>query len=209
MTRIVVVDDHPVFRKGLIALLRAAGLDVVGEATNGLEALQVTLQADADVVLMDISMPELGGIEATERILARLPSVRVVVITLHEDEETVAAALRAGASAYVTKQTEPDQILAAVRAAESGALWLGADVPRPIGGASGSPGSGPATLPGLTPRETAIADLVAKGLTNPMIAERLHLSAKTVANYVSIAALKVGADDRAELARIVRAARGR
>lgn len=206
MTRLVVVDDHPVFRKGLVALLRASDLEVVGEAGSGIEALAVVADTDPDVVLMDVTMPDLGGIEATERLLAEHPSLRVVVITLHEDEATVAQALRAGASAYVTKQSAPEQILAAIAAAESGALWLGPGVPRPLtGGLSAAMTT--TALPGLTARETVIAELIGKGLANPAIAERLHLSVKTVANYVSIVMLKLGADDRAEAARIVRAAR--
>lgn len=206
MTRLVVVDDHPVFRKGLVALLRASDLEVVGEAGSGIEALAVVADTDPDVVLMDVTMPDLGGIEATERLLAEHPSLRVVVITLHEDEATVAQALRAGASAYVTKQSAPEQILAAIAAAESGALWLGPGVPRPLtGGLSAAVTT--TALPGLTARETVIAELIGKGLANPAIAERLHLSVKTVANYVSIVMLKLGADDRAEAARIVRAAR--
>lgn len=204
MSRVLVVDDHPVFRKGLAALLRANGFEVVGEAGNGLEALALVAEVSPEIVLIDVTMPELSGIEATEQILARSPQTRVVVVTLHEDDETVSSALRAGASAYVTKQTEPAQILAALRAVKDGALWLGPGVPRAFPAA---PSSAPPRLSGLTPREAAIADLVSRGLSNPMIAERLHLSAKTVANYVSIAALKLGADDRTELAQLVRAFR--
>lgn len=207
MTRVIVVDDHPIFRKGLIALLRASDVEVVGEAGSGLEALAVVTEVMPDVVLMDISMPDLGGIEATERVIAQHPSVRIVVITLHEDEATVARALRAGASAYVTKQASPEQILAAISAAETGALWLGPGVPRPLGGPTPQ-SSAAAPFEGLTARESAIADLVSRGLSNPIIAERLHLSVKTVANYVSIVMLKLGAADRAEAARLVRAARG-
>jgi DNA-binding NarL/FixJ family response regulator len=205
MTRIVVVDDHPVFRKGIVALLRASDIEVVGEAGSGLEALSVVADTAPAVVLMDLSMPELGGIEATERLLAQHPKLRVVVITLFEDEATVARALRAGASAYVTKQSTPEQILAAISAAESGALWLGPGVPRPFGTSATVPG--PPLLAGLTARESAIADLVSRGLANPVIAERLHLSVKTVANYVSIITLKLGAADRADAARLVRATR--
>lgn len=207
MTRVVVVDDHPIFRKGLIALLRASDVEVVAEAGSGLEALAVIADTLPDVVLMDISMPDLGGIEATERVIAQHPTVRIVVVTLHEDEATVARALRAGASAYVTKQASPEQILAAISAAATGALWLGPGVPRPLGGATPQ-ASATVALEGLTSRESAIADLVSRGLSNPIIAERLHLSVKTVANYVSIVMLKLGAADRAEAARLVRAARG-
>ncbi len=203
MTRAVVVDDHPIFRKGLVALLRANDIDVVGEAQNGLEAIAVVHDSSPDVVLMDVSMPELGGIEATARLVGESPELRVVVITLFDDEATVARALDAGACAYVTKQASPAQILAAVAAAESGALLLGPGVPRPVRTPAAE-----TDFAGLTPRESAIADLVARGLPNPAIAERLHLSPKTVANYVSIVMLKLGAADRADAARILRSSRG-
>lgn len=206
MTRVVVVDDHPIFRKGLIALLRASDVEVVGEAGSGLEALAVVADTMPDVVLMDVSMPDLGGIEAAERIVAQSPSVRIVVITLYEDEATVVGALRAGASAYVTKQASPEQIIAAIWAAASGALWLGPGVPRPLGAPALEPTT-PSIFAGLTARESAIADLMSRGLSNPIIAERLHLSVKTVANYVSVVMLKLGATDRAEAAKLVRAAR--
>lgn len=198
MTRIVVVDDHPVFRKGLVALLRAEGHDVVGEAADGIEAKAVVDQEVPDVVLMDLSMPTLDGFEATACICASHPDTKVV-ITLFDDEDSVVRALDAGASGYVSKQAPPEQITGAVDAVVSGAIWLGAGVARPTL-------TNPASdhLPGLTPRERVIADLVARGLSNPQIAEQLHLSTKTVANYVSTVMLKLGADDRAEAAPIVR-----
>lgn len=210
MIRAVVVDDHPVFRKGLVALLRASEIEVVGEAGSGLEALAVVGETRPDVVLMDLSMPDLGGIEATARIAATWPEVRVVVITLFDDEATVRRALQAGASAYVTKQATPEQILGAAEAAFAGALWLGPGVPRPLVGANAPAEQYMGGLGGigLTTREAAVADLLGRGLSNPVIAERLHLSVKTVANYVSIVVLKLGAADRAEAARIVRAATG-
>lgn len=199
MTRIVVVDDHPVFRKGLVALLRAEGHDVVGEAADGIEAKAVVDQEVPDVVIMDLSMPTLDGFEATAYICASHPDTKVVVITLFDDEDSVVRALDAGASGYVSKQAPPEQITGAVDAVVSGAIWLGAGVARPTL-------TNPASdhLPGLTPRERVIADLVARGLSNSQIAEQLHLSTKTVANYVSTVMLKLGADDRAEAARIVR-----
>jgi DNA-binding NarL/FixJ family response regulator len=202
MSRIVVVDDHPVFRKGLIALLRAEGHDVVAEAADGVEAVAVTAAELPDVVLMDLSMPLRDGFEATARITAAHPNTKVVVITLFDDEASVLQALDAGASGYVSKQADPDQITGAVDAVVRGAMWLGAGVARPAF-------SPPMTeaLAGLTPREAMIADLVSRGLTNPMIAERLCLSTKTVANYVSTFMLKLGAADRGEAARIVRGAR--
>jgi DNA-binding NarL/FixJ family response regulator len=201
MSRIVVVDDHPIFRKGLTALLRAEGHDVVAEASDGVEAVAVVAAELPDVVLMDLSMPLRDGFEATSHITAAHPNTKVVVITLFDDEASVLRALAAGASGYVSKQADPDQITGAINAVVSGAIWLGAGVARP----TLSPTTTEA-LPGLTPREAMIADLLSRGLTNPMIAERLSLSTKTVANYVSTLILKLGAADRAEATRIVRQA---
>ncbi|MCO8273666.1 response regulator transcription factor [Actinoplanes sp. TRM 88003] len=205
MIRVVVVDDHPVFRKGLVALLRASEIEVVAEAASGREAIEVVGRERPDVVLMDLGLPELGGVAATEHIVAAYGPISVVAITMYDDEQSVAAALAAGASGYVVKDSEPDQIVAAIRATLSGALWLGAGVPRP-GFAPASEavralGGGPWRF---TPREDAIARLLAKGLANPVIAERLGLSAKTVANYVSGIITKVGAADRAEATRLIR-----
>jgi DNA-binding NarL/FixJ family response regulator len=202
MSRIVVVDDHPVFRKGLIALLRAEGHDVVAEASDGVEAVAVIAAELPDVVLMDLSMPMRDGFEATAHITAAHPNIKVVVITLFNDEASVLQALEAGASGYVSKQADPDQITGAVDAVVRGAMWLGAGVARPALSPTMT-----GALPGLTPREAMIADMLSRGLTNPMIAERLCLSTKTVANYVSTVMLKLGAADRGEATRIVRGAR--
>lgn len=200
MTRVVVVDDHPVFRKGLAALLRAGGFDVCGEAGTGREATAECLRLRPDVVLMDLGLPDGSGVTATAHVTAALPAVRVLVISQYDDEESVTAALDAGAAGYVLKESGPEQILAAVAAIGMGAQWLGSGVPRPAGAA---PVATP-DIAGLTPRESAIAELVGKGLANPAIAERLGLSAKTVANYVSAVVLKLGAADRREAIRILR-----
>lgn len=202
MSRLVVVDDHPVFRKGLVALVRAAGHEVVGEAADGREAVAVVAATDPDVVLMDLSMPGQDGFEATAHITAAHPSTRVVVITLFDDEPSVVRALEAGARGYVSKQADPEQILGAIHAVVSGAQWLGAGVGRP------APTERTAErLPGLTRRELDVADLLSRGLTNGQIADRLVLSRKTVANYVSGVLLKLGVDTREEAAAVVREAR--
>jgi DNA-binding NarL/FixJ family response regulator len=203
MSRVVVVDDHPVFRKGLIALLRAHGHDVVAEASDGVEAVTVVTAELPEVVLMDLSMPLRDGVEATAHITAAHPNTKVVVITLFDDEASVVQALEAGASGYVSKQADPDQIIGAVEAVVRGAMWLGAGVARP----ALSPATTETLSGHLTTREATIADLLSRGLTNPMIAERLSLSTKTVANYVSAVILKLGAADRDEAAQVVRNAR--
>ena len=203
MTTVVVVDDHPVFRRGLVGLLTASGHEVVGQARGGLEALEVVAQARPQVVLMDLSMPEGDGFEATARITAEHPDIAVVVVTLFSDEASVARALHAGAAGYLGKHAEPEHLIAAVEAASSGALWIGRGVERPAFATRS--GSEQAALPGgLTARELVVADLLARGLANPTIAARLGLSTKTVANYVSAILLKLGATDRVDAARMIR-----
>lgn len=203
MTTVVVVDDHPVFRRGLVTLLTASGHEVVGQARGGLEALEVVAQVRPQVVLMDLAMPDGDGFEATARITAEHPDVAVLVVTLFSDEASVARALHAGAAGYLGKHAEPEHLIAAVEAASAGALWIGSGVERPSFARSASE---QAALPGgLTARELVVADLLARGLANPAISARLGLSTKTVANYVSTILLKLAATDRADAARIIRA----
>jgi len=203
MTRAVVVDDHPVFRRGLVALLRSSGIEVAAEATSGEEAVEVAARERPDVVLMDLGLPGMGGIAATARIVATDPDVRVLVITQYDDEDSVRAALAAGATGYVLKLASPEQILAATAAVQMGAMWVGSDVPRP---GADAPERAASSMFAFTPREAAVADLIGRGLTNPAIAARLGLSAKTVANYVSSVLRKVDAPDRIAAAVIIRMA---
>lgn len=205
MTRLLVVDDHPIFRRGLVALLRAEGHEVVAEAADGHEAIMLVETEQPEVVLMDLSMPTKDGFDATAHIIARHPGTKVVVITLFDDQTSVVRALEAGASGYVSKQAEPDQILGAVDAVTRGVQWLGSGVARPPIADAGLSEDG--LLSGLTPREREIAGLMSRGLTNPMIAERLHVSVKTVANYVSAVMLKLGAEDRSDAIAIIRGRR--
>jgi DNA-binding NarL/FixJ family response regulator len=159
----------PSFARDLSPCCGPCTFDVVGEAGSGNEAIEVVNRARPDIVLMDLGLPDMGGVMATQQITAANPEVRVVVITLYDDEESVRNALEAGASGYIVKDANADQIIAAIGAAELGALRLGSGVPRP---GAPAPRADP-TLPGLTRREAAIAELIGKGLSNPMIAERL------------------------------------
>ncbi|TYL53859.1 response regulator [Agromyces mariniharenae] len=209
MTTLVVVDDHPLFRKGLVALLEASGFDVVAEAASAAEAVETVMSHRPDAVLIDLGLPDRSGLAATEQLSAALPETRFVVITMYDDADTVRRALEAGATAYVTKDASPDHVVAAVQAVLMGAQWLDSGVPRPLLDSGTATRAAVESLPGLTPRERSIAELIGKGLPNEAIAERLGVSRKTVANYVSSVLLKLGAEDRPDAIRIVRRATDR
>ena len=199
MTTVLVVDDHPVYRSAIAELLEAHGYDVVGRAAAAAEAVALARRLRPAIVLMDLGLPDGSGVTATERIVGELPEVRIVVLTMYDDQGSVRSALRAGAAGYVVKDAGHAEIVAAVRAAEFGAFVLG----------SGIEGSKPLTLTfadapadpfGLTKRERQVLDLIVRGLSNPQIAERLGLSAKTVSNNVSAIIGKTGSRDRVEAA---------
>lgn len=203
MTTILVVDDHPVFRSGVAALLGANGYEVVGEAAGTAEAIELVRRLRPAIVLMDLGLPDGSGVTATERIVAEHPEVRVVVVTMFDDDGSVRAALRAGASGYVVKDAGHAEIVAAVRAAELGAVVLGSGVARST--TSMVTFAEPAADPfGLTRREGQVLDLVVRGLANRQIAERLGLSGKTVSNIVSAILAKMGVHDRVEAAALAR-----
>ena len=203
--RILLADDHPLFRHGLAALLKGTpDLAVVGEATTGDEAVALADSLQPDLVLMDIRMPGVNGIEATRRILAARPATRVLVVTMFEDDASVFTAMRAGARGYILKDADKDEMLRAIRAVGSGeAIFSPAIATRMIEFfAAPRPAAGEA-FPDLTEREREILDLMAQGLNNVEIAQRLVLSHATVRNYVSSIFSKLQVADRAQA--IVRA----
>jgi DNA-binding NarL/FixJ family response regulator len=209
MTRVILVDDHPVFRNGLRALLQASGIDVVGEAATGADAVDLAAQLTPDVVLMDLGLPDMSGVEAIGRIVAARPAARVLVISLYQDDGSVETALRAGARGYVVKDAPAEEVVAAVHAVASGSAVIGGSIAGRLADlVHGRDGEIPEKdFPGLTTRERQILALIAKGLTNSAIAERLGLSGKTVANYVSVILAKMDAADRNEATRKVTGAR--
>jgi len=201
--RVLIVDDHPVFRGGLASLLTSAGYDVVGEAAGAAEAIALTRATGPVLVLMDLGLPDGSGVDATARIVGERPATRVVVVTMFDDEGAVREALDAGATGYIVKDAMPAEMLAAVAAVVEGAVVLGSGITATTGRLV------PTALPdpfGLTPRERDVLELVMRGLGNRQIAERLGLSGKTIANHVSTLLVKCDAVDRVDLGRIARAA---
>jgi DNA-binding NarL/FixJ family response regulator len=205
---VVVADDHPLVRSGLRAVCDAApDVDVVGEAPDGRSAIEVVAKARPDVVLMDLEMPHLHGVEATRRITTECPGSAVLVLTMFDDDDSVSAAIAAGAIGYLLKGSDGEDILAAVRAAAAGQAVLGPHLAARLDRWFDRPSLDPATVfPELTDRERDILDQVASGRTNPEIADRLHLSAKTVANNVSIILNKLQVTQRGQAIVVAREA---
>ncbi len=203
-TRIVVVDDHPVYRRALTALLAGQpGWEVVAEADNGVDAVAATGRSQPDVVLMDLAIPALNGIEATRQIVASSPHIAVLVLTMYDDDESVFAAMRAGARGYLLKGADQEDIARAVAAVARGEAIFGPSVARRIMEFFAAPRLPVPTFPALTAREHEVLDLIAAGRSNTDIAQILVLSSKTVRNNVSNIFAKLHVADRAEA--IVRA----
>ncbi|WP_459644274.1 response regulator transcription factor [Kineococcus sp. NUM-3379] len=196
--RVVIADDHPVFRTGLRVLLEDLGVEVAAEAADGEQAVAAALRERPDVVLMDLQMPGTSGIEATRRLLADDPEAKVLVLTMVADDEAVFAAVQAGALGYVLKGAGQEEIGRALTAVAAGEAVYGAQVARRLR-AFFTAGSGVVAkpFPELSDRERAVLDLVAAGLPNAAVAQRLFLSEKTVRNYVTSIFAKLGVADRA------------
>ncbi|GCE37431.1 regulatory protein, LuxR:Response regulator receiver [Rhodococcus wratislaviensis] len=202
--RVAVVDDHPVFRLGMVALLSTLdGMEVAAQASSVAEALDV-VDGDVDVVLMDLELGDGSGVDATRRLVERHPALRVLVVTMHEDDESLVASVRAGARGYLVKGADPGEVERAVRAVANGEVILGAAVAaRAMSFMAASRRMEPTVFPELTDREREVLDLVARGYDNASISRRLVLSPKTVRNHVSNVLTKLGVPDRP--AAIVRA----
>jgi DNA-binding NarL/FixJ family response regulator len=200
MIRVLITDDHPVFRRGLAGVLdEEDDIEVVGEAVDGQAAVDLARRLRPDVVLMDLSMSGMGGVEATGKLLAEHEEVAVLVLTMSADDESVHAALRAGARGYLVKGSPGDRIVAAVRAIAAGDTVLSADVAGSIlGRLTEDRGTGRSgAFPGLTEREEQVLDLIARGWSNTEITRHLVVSEKTVRNHVSNVFAKLGVRDRA------------
>jgi DNA-binding NarL/FixJ family response regulator len=200
MITVLVVDDHPVFRDGLAASLAAqADLTVVAVAPTGEQAIELVADTRPDVVLMDLNLPGISGVEAIRRLAAFEPAPAVLAVTMVDDDDTVLAALRAGAAGYILKGATGDQIAAATRTVASGGAVFGPGVAERI--LATTAGRRPATRDGgLTDRERDVLDMIAQGASNAAIARSLGLSLKTVQNYVSRILEKLQVTDRTQAA---------
>ncbi|HSH81144.1 MAG TPA: response regulator transcription factor, partial [Herpetosiphonaceae bacterium] len=203
--RVLIADDHPLFRSGLRALLGALPDTIVaGEATTGEEAVALAAELQPDLVVMDLQMPGISGIEATRRIQDASPHVGVLVVTMFGDDYSVFAAMRAGARGYVLKDTDEEDMLHAIRAVGKGeAIFSPAVARRVIDFFTGTRSTVERAVPTrafpeLTDREREILDLIAQGLSNPELAARLSLSPKTVRNHISNIFAKLQVADRAQ-----------
>lgn len=194
--RVLIADDHQLFRVGVAALLRGQGLEVIGEAGDADEIIQLALEQQPDVILMDIGMPG-GGLHATREITRASPHLGVVIVTMFEDDDMVFQALRAGALGYVLKGADPEELLRAVQAAAHGEAYFGPGIARRLITYFDAP-RGPALFPELTPREREVLAAIARGENNATIARSLALSPKTVRNHVSNIFSKLHFADRAE-----------
>jgi DNA-binding NarL/FixJ family response regulator len=202
--RVMIADDHPVFRDGLASLLEPLpGIEVVARASDGAEAVALAAEHRPDVIVMDVQMPEVNGIEATRRIVAADGDVGILVITMGEDDGTVLSALRAGARGYLRKGAEQDEIVRAIVTVHGGGVVFGASLAARIAEVLAPAARPERPFPELTERETEILDRIAAGRNNGQIAAELYLSPKTIRNNVTSILAKLQATDRAEI--IIRA----
>jgi NarL family two-component system response regulator LiaR len=203
MTRILICDDQDVVREGMQAILRTvSGIEVVGTARDGAEALELIHTLKPEVVLMDLKMPGMNGIQATREIRARYPDVRVLVLTTYDADEWVFDAIRSGASGYLLKDTPREQLIEAIKGTAAGKTHIDPNVAGKLfNQVAQSPSAAESSVAdGLSEREREVLGLLAHGLSNADIAARLYLSEGTVRNYISAIFTKLGVTDRTQAA---------
>jgi DNA-binding NarL/FixJ family response regulator len=201
MVRVLIADDHPVFRFGLRTLLKAdPTLEIVGEATNGKEAIAQTSELSPDVILMDLNMPGMNGTQAIRRILTNHPEVHILVLTMFDDDDSVFAAMRAGARGYLLKGVEGGEMLQAIHVVSTGEAIFSPSIAQRLMQYFGAsrPVGADQPFPDLTEREREVLALIAQGYTNQAIAEKLVISPKTVRNHISAIFSKLQVTSRLE-----------
>jgi DNA-binding NarL/FixJ family response regulator len=197
--RVVIADDHPVVRDGLSALLASVpSVSVAGTAASGREAVHAAVTLQPDVLVMDIQMPELTGIAAAREIARAAPDVAVLMLTMFDDDDSVFAAMRAGARGYVLKGAQQDEIVRAIQAVAAGEAIFGPGIARQILGLVSAPPALGVPFQGLTSREREVLGFIAAGARNTEIARRMSITPKTVANHISAIFAKLQVTDRSE-----------
>ena len=197
--RIFIADDHALFRDGLTALFRSIeDIELIGEAAGGEQAISGAAETQPDIVLMDIQMPGMNGIEATREIVTTSPHIGVIVVSMLEDDDSVFAAMRAGARGYVLKGADQEQMLRTIRAVASGEALFGPGIAERLMGYFANLEPDARAFPELTDREHEVLELIAKGKNNQEIAQGLSISQKTVRNHVSNIFNKLQVADRAQ-----------
>lgn len=200
--RILIADDQTITRSGLQTMLAEhQDMQVIGEARDGAQVIELAASLQPDVILMDVRMPGINGIEATRRIHRTSPHIRILVLTVFDDDTLVFPVIRAGASGYLLKNTEQDELLRAIRTVANGGAIFSPGIAQKVLGYLNAPQPNALkeSFDELTTREREILELIAQGKTNPEIATTLNLSSKTVSNYISNVLLKLHATDRAKL----------
>lgn len=200
--RVLIADDHTMVRESLVSLLRSGGIDIVGQAADGLDALKQAEALRPDVVVTDLSMPRLSGLEVIRRLFDGFPDMRVLVLTMHQEDEYILQAVRAGAAGYMVKDSPASELLAAVCSLHAGKAYFGPQAARALAEQLRHPERDLGDPYGrLTPREREVFHLIAEGLTTKEIARQLSISVKTAENHRARVLEKLGMRNTAELVR--------
>jgi two-component system response regulator NreC len=203
MAKILIADDHAIVRAGLRALINVEpGLELVGEAAGGYEAIELVRQTRPDVLVLDLSMPDMDGIAVTRAIKPEMPALHILILTLHEDEALLKEAIKAGAGGYILKRAAESELISAIQTILRGSLYVDPSmVQMLLGGPSANPLSKPVPVEPLTPREKEILKLIVEGYTNRQIGEELTISVRTVEGHRANISDKLGLHSRVELVR--------
>lgn len=206
MIKVLVADDHAIVRTGLRALLNdESSMELVGEASGGYEAMELVEKTQPDVLVLDLSMPDLDGISVTRKIKPNFPDLRILILTLHEDEALLKEAIKAGASGYILKRAAELELISAIRIVLRGDLYVDPSMVRSLLGEPGQPLPAQRTsMENLTPREIDILKLIVEGYTNQQMGEKLNISTRTVEGHRANINDKLGLHSRVELVRYAR-----
>ena len=206
MIKVLIADDHAIVRTGLRTLIQAeATMELVGEATGGYEAIDLAEKLQPDVLVLDLSMPDLDGISVTKKIRSQYPNLRILILTIHEDEALLRAALKAGAGGYILKHAAESELIAAINTILRGDLYVDPSLVRKLFSEEANPARpSPKSSVSLTPRETEVLKLIVGGYTNRQIGEELNISIRTAESHRSNLSEKLGLHSRVDLVRYAR-----